>query len=406
MTQPPDFDPYELLGVDATADGPTIDRAYKARIRYVHPDIAGTAGLNETKRLNLAREWLLDPDLRARLPKPPPTWGAHRGRPAAQPDPWPAPGPQPPPESRPPTGRPPPASSRSRAESQSWWDGVPRPSWEYEPHTDDPLRFDYGTRGQRLGRFFDEIRGLSRDERARVTYSLGDEPPFFFDEFEDSLSATLWNRSLALDDAVTKVWSERDEEDRPLLFPNGRVFGNGAVVANAYAQWILLREAIQRHSRNTEAFEALVLRATSPWESSVGQQRYGANQRKVVEFLRVAQQLSLSQAERLSRAWTGHMGSYLYGRPGEDWFPGSLERIDPELVGARLAAVDASWIEPTEALPFEHRNGFRFGLRLTAHVIALGSHEQLGRDYLAPWREALDASPSFLARARWGMPKD
>ena len=39
MKQPPDFDPYELLGVDASADAATIDRAYKARIRFVHPDI-------------------------------------------------------------------------------------------------------------------------------------------------------------------------------------------------------------------------------------------------------------------------------------------------------------------------------------------------------------------------------
>ena len=61
----PDFDPYQLLGVDASADAATIDRAYKARIRHVHPDIAGVTGLDETKRLNIAREWLLDPELRA-----------------------------------------------------------------------------------------------------------------------------------------------------------------------------------------------------------------------------------------------------------------------------------------------------------------------------------------------------
>ncbi len=76
----PDFDPYELLGLDASADAATVDRAYKARIRHVHPDIAGIAGLDETKRLNIAREWLLDPDLRAQLPKPTPRWGRFRRR--------------------------------------------------------------------------------------------------------------------------------------------------------------------------------------------------------------------------------------------------------------------------------------------------------------------------------------
>jgi hypothetical protein len=404
MTQPPDFDPYELLGVDASADGPTVDRAYKARIRFVHPDIAGTAGLNETKRLNIAREWLLDSELRAKLPKPPPTWGARRRRPA--PEPHETPQPQTPPGPWAPGEAPPPSwSSRPRGESQSWWDGVARPSWEYDPNRDDPLSFDYGALGERLQRFFAEIRGLSRDERARVTYSLGDEPPFFFDEFQDRLDRTLWNRSLALDDAVFKVWSEREEEDRPLLFPSGRVFGNGAVVANAYAQWILLSEAIARHSTDTVSYEALAARSTLPWVSSVGHPRYGTQQHEVVHFLRDARQLSLVQAERLSRSWTRHMGSYLYGRPGEDWFPGSLDRLDPDLVGARLAAVDASWVEPPDSLPFELRNGFRYGLRLTAHVIALGGPERAGKDYLAPWREALNVNPSFAARTRWGLPK-
>jgi hypothetical protein len=98
------------------------------------------------------------------------------------------------------------------------------------------------------------------------------------------------------------------------------------------------------------------------------------------------------------------MGRYLYGRPGEDWFPGSLDHPKTRLVSARLAAVDASRIEPPDGLPFEHHNGFRYGLRLTAHVLALGGAEHPGRDYLRPWREALDVNPSFRDRARWGMP--
>ena len=121
MTELPDFDPFELLGVDASADVATIDRAYKARIRYVHPDIAGPAGLHETKRLNVAREWLLDPALRAQLPPPPRGW--RRGRTEA---------PKPPP---------PPSSS-----SPTWETAFePRPAWEYDPLDVDPLTYDYGS---------------------------------------------------------------------------------------------------------------------------------------------------------------------------------------------------------------------------------------------------------------------
>ena len=36
---------------------------------------------------------------------------------------------------------------------------------------------------------------------------------------------------------------------------------------------------------------------------------------------------------------------------------------------------------------------------------ALGGTPEPGRDYLRPWRDAVDASPSFIDRARWGMPK-
>jgi len=382
MREPPDFDPYELLGVDAGADAATVDRAYKARIRFVHPDIAGIAGLNETKRLNVAREWLLDPELRTQLPRPSRTWG--RRWTTARP--------------RPETPPPPPAS---------WtWQATPRrqPAWDYDPLRDDPLAFDYGSAADELHAFFEAIRTLSGDERARVTYSLGDEPPMLFDEFKDVVSERAWARSRALLDAVERVWSERDDEGPPLLFPRGRVFGNGSVVANAYAQWILLADPIRQRSRDADAIAAIASRCTWPWGASVGYVRYGSNQDAVLAFLDDARGLSVTAAERLARSWHRHMGSYLYGRPGEDWFPGSLDFPKPELVSARLAAVDASRIEPPDDLPYEHHNGFRCGLRLTAHVLALGGGDRPGRDYLRPWREALDPSPSFQDRARWGMP--
>lgn len=395
MIQPPDFDPYELLGVDGSADVETIDRAYKARIRFVHPDIAGTAGLNETKRLNVAREWLLDPTLRARLPKPRPRWRdlGRRGQPEPpRPEPSREPSPEPSPE-------PPPPRWTWQAPPEQ-----PRPSASYDPLDDDPLAFDFGRRTEVLQAFFESIRSLTADERARVTYSLGDEPPLFFDEFKDHLNDVLWARSRALDDAVGRIWRERHDESPPLLFPRGRVFGNGAVVANAYAQWILLGETLRRKPWGAEALAALATRCTWAWTAAVGHVRYGTAQEEVTSFLDSARLLTVTEAERLSRSWQRHMGAYLYGRPGEDWFPGTLDDPRPQLVSARLAAVDASRIEPPDDLHWEHHNGFRYGLRLTAYVLALGAADRPGRDYLRPWRDALDASPSFVDRARWGMP--
>ena len=400
MTPPPDFDPYELLGVDATADAATIDRAYKSRIRHVHPDIAGIAGLDETKRLNIAREWLLDPELRVQLPKPARRWGARRSG-----SPTPAAGP---PTS---TAEPPPAPAAASPRDTSWyWDGAaappPRPSWDYDPAFDDPLTFDFGAWTEQLRGFFTSIRSLASDERSRVTYSLGDELPLFVDAFKDLVSERMWARSQALGDAIERVWRERLDEAPPLLFPRGRVFGNGIVVANAYAQWLLLGDAISQKLRDPAAIRALENRATAPWVASVGHARYAGHQREVVAFLDEARTLPLRSAIRLSKAWQRDMGGFLYGRPGEDWFPGSLRDLGPELVSARLAAVDASRVEPPDELAFELRNDFRCGLRLTAFVLALGGVSEPGRDYLRPWRDARDGRPSFVDRARWGMPLD
>jgi hypothetical protein len=390
---PPDFDPFELLGVDASADAVTIDRAYKSRIRHVHPDIAGIAGLDETKRLNIAREWLLDPALRAQLPKPPPRWSTRRSGPPT------------------PAAEPTPAPSAARPKDTSWyWDGAPapppRPAWAYDPALDDPLTFDYGVWTATLRTFFASVRALTGAERARVTYCLGDEPPLFFDAFEGMLSERMWARSQALQDAVERVWRERLDEAPPLLFPRGRVFGNGIVVANAYAQWLLLSDAISQKMRDPAAIRALTERCAAPWLGSVGHARYGLYQREVVAFLDDARTLPLTSAIRLAKAWQRDMGGYLFGRPGEDWFPGSLGDPSPELVSARLAAVDASRVEPPHEMAYQLRNGFRCGLRLTAYVLALGGVNEPGRDYLRPWRDALDGSPSFVDRARWGLPLD
>ena len=66
---------------------------------------------------------------------------------------------------------------------------------------DDPVSFDYGAWNDELRALFDTIRGLSADERARITYSLGEEPPMLFDDFEDLVSERMWARSLALEEA-------------------------------------------------------------------------------------------------------------------------------------------------------------------------------------------------------------
>jgi len=65
----PDFDCYAELGVEPWADRDTIDRAWRDGIRDAHPDAAlepqRAAATARAARLNIAREWLVDPVLRA-----------------------------------------------------------------------------------------------------------------------------------------------------------------------------------------------------------------------------------------------------------------------------------------------------------------------------------------------------
>lgn len=66
----PDFDLYAELGIPLDAGADLVERAWRAKVRESHPDLAGTAGesaaTHRTTRLNIARDWLADPLKRAR----------------------------------------------------------------------------------------------------------------------------------------------------------------------------------------------------------------------------------------------------------------------------------------------------------------------------------------------------
>jgi curved DNA-binding protein CbpA len=76
----PEFDLYAELNVAPFADADAIERAWRAGVRSVHPDRARTGdertATTRTARLNIAREWLMDPSKRSRydlLRRPGPT---------------------------------------------------------------------------------------------------------------------------------------------------------------------------------------------------------------------------------------------------------------------------------------------------------------------------------------------
>jgi molecular chaperone DnaJ len=85
----PSDDLYARLGVPRDASPEAIELAWRALLRKHHPDVAGPNGLELAKRINVAHDWLSDPDLRRRYdrerslgvragrpPRAGPDWGA------------------------------------------------------------------------------------------------------------------------------------------------------------------------------------------------------------------------------------------------------------------------------------------------------------------------------------------
>ncbi len=67
MDEIPGFDLYGTLKVTRDAPNQVIAAAHRALVRGQHPDVRPGAGaIEETKRLNIARDWLTDPSRRAR----------------------------------------------------------------------------------------------------------------------------------------------------------------------------------------------------------------------------------------------------------------------------------------------------------------------------------------------------
>ncbi len=62
----PPFDLYEELEVSRQATPSVIEAAHRALVKRHHPDVSTSADLEKITRLNIARDWLLDPVRRAR----------------------------------------------------------------------------------------------------------------------------------------------------------------------------------------------------------------------------------------------------------------------------------------------------------------------------------------------------
>lgn len=279
----PSDDLYRRLELPSDATPEAIELAWRALLRRHHPDIAGPAGLEVSKRINVAHDWLGDPGLRARY---------DRDRGLAS------------------------AATRSRADGGSWRDiqaTAARASIRHRPRRAE----------DQIARFLDRVIGLTADELDRLEAS--DPAPIAF-------GATI--RRFIPDGGRAALESVEAEIARRLSRSAAARPGIHDAI-DAYAAELVLGSFLD--DLLSEPFRARAReRLTRGWEAAVGQPRYGPNGKAITELLgrlRVLDTAGIAAlAARGGRA-----------RLGEDpWPPGASPEDDEALrVSSVLAARDA-----------------------------------------------------------------
>lgn len=308
----PDDDLYARLEVGSDASPEAIEVAWRALLRKHHPDVAGedADALERAKRINVAHDWLSDPDLRTR-------YDADRsGLPAAA-------------ASRARHGR-----GRSGRVPDAPWRRAARPPGRSR-RPPGPRRTDLvsGSPDERLARFLARVGRLAPDELDRLAAS---EPPpiAFLATVRRFLSpgarAAFAACEAALEARVPRArWAEAGLREGLLAA------ASEVVLAESLDE--LLAEPFRGRARE---------RSLRAWEASVDQPRHGPNGEAVRALLERVRGWGPDEVAALLRASRGVDASQ---RP----WPAGLDRAEDEAlrISADLAARDLAAALPVGDVP-------------------------------------------------------
>ncbi|MFL5674715.1 MAG: J domain-containing protein [Chloroflexota bacterium] len=285
----PADDLYARLEIPVDAGADVIEVAWRALLRLHHPDVAGDVGLERSKRINVAHDWLSDPDLRARYDH---------------------------------------ARGLRRSVRDTAGHGVrDAPGTDRPTPPIRPLRRRPPDPAEELARFLDRVAVLQPDEIDRL--ACADPTPIAF-------GATIArflpaDQLAALASMETAIDARLDPQAAALPGVRNAVeaFGTELVLGDFLDE--LLSEPFRERARE---------RLTRGWEAAVGQPRYGPNGASVRALLERLARLDPAGVATLA-ASTRKAG--LDGATEEPWPPGTSPEDDEALrVSSVLAARDAA----------------------------------------------------------------
>ena len=343
----PADDLYARLEIPADASPEAIEVAWRALLRRYHPDVAGPAGLDTAKRINVAHDWLSDPALRARYDR---EHGLGRIRDGARPR-------DPRGDDRPPTP------------------GDDRPAARTVRHRPvDPA--------EALARFLERIAVLEPHEIDRL--GCAEPAPIAFGATIARFLPPDRLAALAAMEAAVHARLGRTAARQRGVREAVEGYGTELVLGPFLDE--LLSEPFRDRARE---------RLTRGWEAAVGQPRYGPNGVMVRALLSRLAGLDAGGVAVLA----GTVGVGWDARSDVPWPPGTSPEDDEALrVSSTLAARDAANAVPRSGLDASTVAQARRAAGRLAHLLVL-RHAFAPASFstlIAPWvpRFVSDDRPS------------
>jgi DnaJ domain len=318
----PADDLYARLEISVDASPEVIEVAWRSLLRRHHPDVAGVDGLERSKRINVAHDWLSDPALRDRYDR-------ERGL------------------------------RRSIREV-----GGRRPRDGHAFSTEEETASPTTTRRPRrrpadpaeaLARFLERVGMLEPDEVDRLACATP-APIAFGATIERFLPP---DESAALDAMTTSVDARlaRGAAARPGVRDAVEGYGTELVLGRFLDE--LLSEPFRERTRE---------RLTRGWEAAVGQPRYGPNGAAVRAWLKRLAGFDSSDISALART----VDRSAARQSDDPWPPGTSPADDEALrVSSILAGGDAEAAVPVGTVDAATRARAGLAARRLAHLLVL-----------------------------------